>query len=160
MRDWHAKKHTSLTGFAAPTEQLVPAWDRVNRRTGVLEAAKLDIVTRDPATGRDVFVDWSITCEYSTYAPRRQACSNNDGVAAAAMVRTKRNRYPPSGGDLAPLVFETLGRPSDEAVEFIRAYGHYVDEAARGEVLSGLWRQLSRQLQRGNAEMVLSAIGQ
>ena len=160
MRDWHAKKHTSLTGFAAPTEQLVPAWDRVNRRTGVLEAAKLDIATRDPATGRDVFVDWSITCEYSTYAPRRQACSNNDGVAAAAMVRTKRNRYPPSGGDLAPLVFETFGRPSDEAVEFIRAYGHYVDEAARGEVLSGLGRQLSRQLQRGSAEMVLSAIGQ
>ena len=66
----------------------------------------------------------------------------------------------PSGGGVAPLVFETLGRPSDEAVEFIRAYGYCVDEAARGEVLGGLWRQLSRQLQRGNAEMVLSAIGQ
>ena len=45
-------------------------------------------------------------------------------------------------------------------MEFIRAYGYCVDEAARGEVLGGLWRQLSRQLQRGNAEMVLSAIGQ
>ena len=97
MRDWHAKKHTSLTSFAAPTEQLVPAWDRVNRRTGVLEGAKLDIATRDSATGRDVFVGWSIISEYYTYAPRRQARSNNDGVAAAAMVRTKRNRYPRAG---------------------------------------------------------------
>ena len=59
-----------------------------------------------------------------------------------------------------PLVFETLGRPSDEAEEFIRAYGHYVDEAARGEVLGGLWRQLSRQPRRGNTKMVLSAVGQ
>ena len=75
-------------------------------------------------------------------------------------MRKKRNRYPPTGGDLAPLVFETSGRPSDEAEEFIWAYGHYVDEAARGEVMGGLWRQLSRQLQRSNAEMVLSATGQ
>ena len=160
MRDWHAKLHTSLTGFAATTEQLVPAWDRVNRRTGLLEAAKLDVATTDPSTGRPVFVDWSITCEYSEYAPRRQARSNNDGAAAAAMVREKRDRYPPSGGDLAPLVFETLGRPSDEAAEFIRAYGQNLGEAERGEVLARVWRQLSRHLQRGNAEMVLSAIGQ
>ena len=101
-----------------------------------------------------------ITREFSENAPRRQARSNNDGVAAAAMVREKRTRYPPSGGDLAPLVFESLGRPSDEAAEFIRAYGQCVDEAARGEVLGRVWRQLSRHLQRGNAEMVLSAIGQ
>ena len=47
MRDWHAKLHTSLTGFAAATEQLVPAWDRVNQRTGLLEAAKLDVATTD-----------------------------------------------------------------------------------------------------------------
>ena len=152
--------HTGLTGFAAATEQLVPAWDRVNQRTGLLEAAKLDVATTDLATGRPVYVDWMITCEFSENAPRRQARSNNDGVAAAAAVRAKRIRYPPSGGDLAPLVVETLGRPSDEAAEFIRAYGQCVDEAARGEVLGRVWRQLSHHLQRDDAEMLLSAISQ
>ena len=71
----------------------------------------------------------------------------------------KRERYPPGPGDLAPLVFETGGRPSDEAVAFLRGYGFGLPPAKRADVLSTAWRQLSRTLQIGNAEMVLSAVG-
>ena len=73
------------------------------------------------------------------------------------MVSVKRARYPPGGGELVPLVFETGGRPSDEAVAFLRTYGHGLEDAERAEALGGLWRRLSRKLQFGTAEMVLSA---
>ena len=158
LRDWHAAEHTALTGFAAPTEQRVPAWDRVHPDTGVLEQARLDVVTSEPVEGRKVQIDWSVTCEHSTYAPRRHARSNKDGLAASNMVDVKRHRYPPSGGlELVPMVFETGGRPSDEAITFLRTYGHGLEDAERAEALGGLWRRLSRKLQFGNAEMVLSA---
>ena len=160
LRDWHAPTHARLTGYHAEKEQRVPAWDRMNPRTGIMEEARLDVCTRDPSTGQPVFVDWSVTCEYSTHGPRRQARSNNDGVAAAQMVHDKRDRYPPQHGNLAPLVFESGGRPSDTAVEFIRSYGHGRDDAERAQVLGTFWRQISRRLQLGNAEMLLSALGQ
>ena len=74
------------------------------------------------------------------------------------MVEVKRTRYPPRGGELVPLVFEAGGRPSDEAATFIRSYGHGLSDAERAVALGGLWRRLSRVLQIGNAEMVLSAV--
>ena len=33
------------------------AWDRVNPRNGALQEARLDVATRDPASGRKIFVD-------------------------------------------------------------------------------------------------------
>ena len=44
-------------------------------------------------------------------------------------------------------------------MEFVRAYGHDRTDADKAAVIGAFWRQCSRQLQRGNAEMVLSAIG-
>ena len=64
---------------------------------------------------------------------------------------------PLGGGELVPLVFETGGRPSDEAVAFLRTYGHGLEDDERAETLGGLWRRLSRKLQLGTAEIVLSA---
>ena len=159
LRDWLAAEHTALTGYAAPTEQRVPAWDQVNPVTGDLEEARLDIATCDPADGRAIYLDWSITCEHSTYAPRRSARSNKDGLAAAHMVDTKRARYPPHGGELVPLVFESGGRASDEAIAFIRSYATGLEATERAEVLSAMWRRASRVLQFGTADMVLSALG-
>ena len=60
-------------------------------------------------------------------------------------MRGKRRRYPASGGELVPLVFEAGGRPADEAVAFVRSWAAGVDEADA--------------LQMGNVEMFLSAIG-
>ena len=82
-----------------------------------------------------------------------------DGLAAAQAVEQKRERYPPRGGELVPLVFETGGRPSDEAASFVRSYGADIDDGDRSELLGGLWRQISRTFQRGNAEMLLSTLG-
>ena len=81
-----------------------------------------------------------------------------DGLAASQMVAKKRERYPPSGGELVPLVFEAGGRASDEAVALLRTYGLGLDDADRAVVLSNLWRRISRVLQFGTADMVLSAL--
>ena len=159
LRDWHSDHHKKVTGHTAATEQRVTAWDRLNPRTGEPELARLDIATRNPVHGRTVFIDWSITCEHSTYQPRKQARSNKDGLAAMNQVDEKRRRYPPAGGELVPMVFESNGRPSEEAASFIRSYGHALPAAERSEVVSTAWRQISRILQTGNAEMILSAIG-
>ena len=149
----------ALTGHLVAVEQRFPAWDRLDPASGRLEEARLDLAIRDPAFDSSYFVDWRVTCEYSTNEPRRVARSRNDGVAAAQQVAVKRARYPPAGGELAPLVFETGGRPSDEALAFMRCYGHDLPEGERAEALGDVWRGLSRTLQVGNADMVLSAVG-
>ena len=122
------------------------AWDRVDPASGEWEEARLDVATRDNVNGRPVYVDWSVTCEHSDYDPRRRARCNKDGLAASNMVDEKRDRYPPHGGELVPMVFETNGRPS-----------HGLPLADRAETVGTAWRQISRTLQVGNAEMVLSA---
>ena len=81
------------------------------------------------------------------------------GPAAAAAVRGKRCRYPPSGGELVPLVFEAGGRPADETVAYVRTWGHGLAPGERSEVIRYGWQQLSNRLQIGNAEMILSSIG-
>ena len=44
--------------------------------------------------------------------------------------------YPPSGGELVPLVFEAGGRPADETVAFVRSWASEADEADRLMILS------------------------
>jgi hypothetical protein len=159
LRDWQAEFHTEITGHSAATEQRVVAWDRTNPNTGLWEEARLDVATRDNVTGRAVYVDWVIACEHTINEPRRQARSNADGLAASNAVNDKRIRYPPHGGELVPMAFESGGRPSDEAVSFVRAYGHQLPPAEQSEVVSRAWRQISRVLQFGNAECLRSSLG-
>ena len=85
------------------------AWDRASPRTGILEGTRLDVATRDAASGRKIFVDACVTCAHSGYQPRQRVRAGKDGAAAADAVRGKRSRYPPSGGELVPLVFEAGG---------------------------------------------------
>ena len=80
-------------------------------------------------------------------------------MAASESVRGKRIRYPPSGGELVPLVFEAGGRPAEETVAFVRSWGVDLEDAERSEVLRFAWQQYSTVLQSGNAEMILSAVG-
>ena len=109
LRDWNAPFHQAQTGHMAVTEKRVPAWDRVDPETGELEEARLDVATRDAATGQPIYVDWSVTCAHSDNLERRWARSNNDGLAASKAVGVKRNRYPPAGGELVPAVLEKGG---------------------------------------------------
>ena len=159
IRDWTAKFHQKTTGLTAVTEQRVPAWDRVNPRTGRLEEARLDVATRDAVTGRKIYVDTTVTCAHSDYQPRQRARANKDGLAASNAVDEKRERYPPSGGELVPMAFETGGRPAEETRTFVRTWGQGLGPAERTEVIRYAWQQLSKLVQIGNAEMLLSAIG-
>ncbi len=73
------------------------------------------------------------------------------------MADEKREGYPPAGGELVPMVFEAGGRASEEAEEFVRAYGHGLTLGDRARVLGMAWRQIFRVMQVGNAEMVISS---
>ena len=143
LRDFTAAFHPKVTGFITSTEQRVTAWDRVNPRTGLLEEARLDVATRDGASGRKIFVDAMVTCAHCGYGPRQQARAGRDGVAAADAVRGKRLRYPPSGGEMVPLVFEAGGRPAEETVAFVRAWGADMEDTEPSQVIRHAWQQYS-----------------
>ena len=159
LRDVAARLHAKITGYVACTEQRVIAWDRVNPQTGLLEEARLDVATRDAANGRPIFLDAMVTCAHCGYAPRQRARAGKDGAAAADAVRSKRLRYPPEGGELVPLIFETGGRPAEETLAYVRSLGAQAGVAERGLLVRSVWQQLSVALQSGNAEMLLSAMG-
>ena len=159
LRDFTAEFHPKVSGYMAVTEQRVSAWDRVNPRTGDLEEARLDVATRDAASGRKIFIDARVTCAHCGYAPRQRVRAGRDGAAACDAVRDKRRRYPPSGGELVPLVFEAGGRPAEETVAFVRSWGVDADPAERSQIIRFAWQQYSCTLQSGNAEMILSAVG-
>ena len=100
-----------------------------------------------------------MTCAHGGYEPRQRARAGKDGVPVADAVGQKRQRYPPSGGELVPLVFEAGGRPAEETVAFVRSWAAELDDAERSKVIRHAWQQYSCTLQSGNAEMILSAIG-
>ena len=128
-----------------------------NLQLGVFTS--LPRISNDASTGNKIFVDAMVTCAHCGYEPRQRARAGKDGVAAADAVRAKRRRYPPSGGELVPLVFEAGGRPAEETVAYVRSLGHGLDGAKRTNLLRFVWQQYSTVLQSGNAEMVLSAVG-
>ena len=80
-------------------------------------------------------------------------------MAVADAMRGKRRRYPASGGELVPLVFEVGGCPADETVAFVCSWAVDMDDAERSKVIRYAWQQYSCVLQSGNAEMLLSAVG-
>ena len=123
----------------------------------MLEEARLDVATRDAATGRKIFLDTCVTCAHCGLEPRQRARAKKDGVAAADT--GKRGRYPPEGGELVPLIFEAGGRPAEETVAYVRSLGLELDSAERTQVMRLAWQQYSNVLQAGNAEMILSAVG-
>ena len=135
------------------------AWDRLNPHTGCLEEAKLDVATRDAVTGRKIYIDTTVTCAHSGYEPRQRARANKDGLAASNAVDKKRERYPPTGGELVPMAFEAGGRPAEETAAYMRTWGHGLEAGEQSEVIRYAWQQLSTLLQVGNAEMILSALG-
>ena len=159
MWDVTAELHPKITQYVGCKEQRVTAWDRHNPWTGLLEEARLDVATRDAASGRKIFLDTCVTCAHCGFEPRQRARAKKDGVSAADAVRGKRRRYPPEGGELTPLIFKAGGRPAEETVAYVRSLGLELDSAERTQVMRLAWRQYSNVLQAGNAEMILSAVG-
>ncbi len=74
-------------------------------------------------------------------------------------VNVKRDRYPPSGGELIPMAWKDGGRPVDETVACFRSWGHGFPLEERSEIIRYAWQQSSVLLQTGNAEMILSDVG-
>ena len=124
-----------------------------------MEAAVLDIATRDSTTGRLIYVDNTVTCAHSDTMSRQRARADKDGLAASNAVTTKQERYPPEGGELVAMAFETGGRPAEETVTFVQSWGHDLPSGERTQALRYAWQQLSILLQVGNAEIVLSSNG-
>ena len=87
-----------------------------------------------------IFVDACVACAHSGYEPRQRLRADRDGAAAADAVRGKRARYPPSGGELVPLIFEAGGRPAEETVAFVRSWGLEMDSAERSKVIRYAWQ--------------------
>ena len=161
IRNWEANAEKSCRGIRPETEQRVPQWDRVNPRTNLLERAVLDVATRSPSTGELVYLDVRVACELSADPERMRARARRDGAAASAGAADKRLRYPEgrAPGALVPFVVECGGRPSDEAAAWMRALGAAASETDASISTATLWQQLATELQLGNAEMILSAIG-
>ena len=160
LRDFAAGYHQRATGLVACKEQRVLAWDRRDAVTGLMEEARLDFATRDAITGLPIFVDTTVTCAFSGYAPCQRARANKDGLAAVKAVNAKRLRYPPDRGDMIPMAWEDGGRPAEETVAYVRTWGYGLPPGERTEIIRYGWQQLSTLLQIGNAEMILSAKGQ
>ena len=57
IRDFTAEFHSKVSGYGAFKEQRVSAWDRHNPRARLVEEARLDVATRDAASGHKIFVD-------------------------------------------------------------------------------------------------------
>ena len=112
-----------------------------------------------PQHGRPIYVDTTVTCAHSDNLSRQRARSNNDGLAASSAVNGKHTRYPPSGGELVPVAFESGGRPADTTLAYVRSWGAAAEGSERTDIIRFAWQQLSLLLQAGNAELVLSALG-
>jgi hypothetical protein len=163
IRDWGQATCKECFGTPAVKEQRIPEWDRVNPRTGDLEAAVLDVVAHDPSTGSPLYVDVVVACAHSGDPARLRARARKPGRAAADAAAGKRRRYAQAGAFLVPFALEDGGRPAEEALAFVRMLGAVRTEAEEGCLDWGgtalLWQQCSTLLQLGNAELVLSANG-
>ena len=171
IRDWLAEwVGEQTTGHTAPTEQLVPAWDRpkVDPVTGrqvvnekgepQFEHAQLDVSFVDSG-GRRVYVDVVVTSAATTCARKQAQRASTDGAAAADAVRGKRSKYPAAKSPSTPLVpfaVEALGRLSPEAQGLLNAFAP-ADKKVRSQVLRTAKQTLSALVQTGLAELLLSA---
>jgi len=158
LSDWMAKH----TGAPTAVEQLVPAWTRLKPPSarfpqGRVEEARLDI--SGFVSGRRTYVDVGYRSAASNNEEELQRRAFEDGLAAANYVAEKRRRYPPQanpGEGMVPFILETLGRPSPEAVSFLRAVAP-ADSAKRAAVLSAAWQSISINTQTRMAELLISA---
>ena len=142
----------------------MPAWDIQveDPDTGdvSVEQAVLDVATSDPVTGASVWVDVTVVCAHSSNPDLLLTRARRDGRAAGDAAAAKRRRYPAAGAALVPLAFEDGGRPSEDAVGFIRRCGGAQEAAGEAPgATARLWQQVSTLLQLGNAELVLTAKG-
>ena len=128
--------------------------------------ARLDVATADVNMGGPLFLDVVVYSAFSTEPTTLRRRARRDGCAASDAAAAKRRRYAEAGARLVPFALEAGGRASDEAAAFVRLCGSVYTETHKSEdgapapsPTGRLWQGLSTVLQRGNAELILSAIG-
>jgi len=153
LRDYLAAWTADQTGAPAPTEQCVPAWWR-----GVpYPMARLDFSAF--VAQRRTHVDVGYATAATTDLVERQMRACADGLAAGRYVAVKRRRYPVAANPtepLVPFIMEALGRPSLEAVAYLRTLAP-ADPAVRAVVLPEVWQAVSIITQTRLAELHISA---
>ena len=160
--EWGAKCWEQCSGMPTLTEQHVPAWDRLNRRTGRLEEAILDFTSSDPVTGGPLYFDVCVYTAHSNNAGLLQSRARHPGKAAADAASDKRSRYADAGATLQPLPLEAGGRPGEDFITFVRRCGSMWEANHPGEPspIPRLWYEVSTHLRTSNAELILSATGE
>ena len=96
VRDWAGKEHQARSGYTTEYEQRIPEWDAtVTQEDGseTVEQAILDFVSRDALTGRQIHVDATVVCAFSTNTAQLRSRANKDGLATSQAANGKRSRY-------------------------------------------------------------------
>jgi len=155
LRDWLGQFIGDLLVVPVLPEVPVPAWNYIKDNREV--EARLDLSF--PWSGVRTYIDVAYTNAASDCPTRRSKRAEADGIAAIEKVGKKLSTYPPEknpDAQLVPFVIEALGRPSAEAVAFLRAIVP-TEASERSVLLSQAWRQISIISQTRLAELYLSA---
>ena len=137
-------------------------WNWLEKQTpehpeGKLHLARLDV--SGSVLGERTHVDCSFTDAATTQVEERALRARVDGHAAQLRVKDKLCDYPRSKNPhegMVPFVIEALGRPSEDAVRFLRTLAP-TEPRQRARVLPEVWRRISLITQRRLAELYLSA---
>jgi len=162
LRDVIAEWTALHTGAATAREQLVPAWHKAEPPSaehpeGRTLLARLDVAAW--VQGRRTYIDVGFRCASTATEDELLRRAQSDGHAAQDYADAKRRRYPPHlnpGEALVPFIVEALGRPSEEAVSFLRSVAPR-DAATRSAALGAIWQRISVITQSRVAELLLSA---
>jgi len=154
-RDWLAEWLAQFPGVMPVTEQEEPRWFNPAMRK---QHAILDIRLRD-RKGRLTYVDVVFASVFTLTPIKSLARAASDGVAANDAVLGKRRRYPsakhPAAG-LVPFAVEAHGRPSPEALAFLKAMCR-LGTPDRDAILRRARRDLSVITQSRLGDLLLSS---
>ena len=160
IRDWLVKWVGERTGYPVTPEPKVPEWNYMEG--GRVVEAQLDLGFTHPTLGLvyvDVHVVSATTDQMRAEWVRDHA--STDGGPGIRGVNAKRSKYPPEKhprATLVPFVVEALGRPSEEALDFLRSLAP-ANPSERAIVLRKAYYELSTLLALRQAELLLSAEG-
>ena len=117
-------------------------------------AARMDVVIVEPERPQPVLVDFTVTTPLAQEMIRRGRSSQVPGAAAEAAARHKRSKYP--NVLLTPFAVETYGRLGEDARALALQLAP-TQRRLRSEAISGLYQDISRALQKGNADAILAS---
>ena len=136
-------------GIRAQKEQFVTEWKRMDKN-GKEEEARLDIAYVDNRWGQ-TYLDAAVV-----ESTEREPTNGNPEVAIRRRENTKHRRYP--GHRLRPFVLDTHGRWGNEAASWLQHVTKGLHSDVRAAEIIRCKTMVSRALQLGVAEQLLSAV--